>query len=121
MSTELECGSDTLGRYTCKYAPQPSVCCANGCCAIPSSGEQTHRPLQLWARIVVAVGVGAAMVLCFLVLKYRDRRGSRAYARMREHRRAQAAAQQQQQPAREVDDGAPPEDGEHEPTGPTRE
>ncbi|KPA79066.1 hypothetical protein ABB37_05596 [Leptomonas pyrrhocoris] len=125
MSTELECGSDTVGRYTCRYAPRPSVCCANGCCAMDPAGSGERKPMQLWVRIVIAFSVAVGMVLLFLLLKYRDRRSSRAYKRLLKHRRAQAAAEEQQlqgqqQPPQQTSPDADAEvhapDAEHVPT-----
>ncbi|KPI83535.1 hypothetical protein ABL78_7434 [Leptomonas seymouri] len=95
MSAELECGSETVGRYTCRYAPRPSVCCANGCCAIHPSSGAARKPMEIWVRVVIALSVAVGMVLVFLLLKYRDQRGLRAYQRLCEHRRAQAAEELQ--------------------------
>jgi hypothetical protein len=100
MSSELECGSEEWGRYTCKYAPTPSVCCTNGCCAISPTGDKLHSLMPLWERIVIALSVGVAALLLFAFLKYRDRRGYRAYKRLRELQQ-----QQQQQPGQDTVQG----------------
>ncbi|KAL7703103.1 hypothetical protein NQL31_000687 [Lotmaria passim] len=130
MSAELECGSEAVGRYTCKFAPKPSVCCANGCCAIDPAGSKTHKPMQLWVRALITFSVAVGMVLIFLLLQCRDRRGARAYKRFIALQQARAAAEQQrqeaeqqpeQQPSDQVEGAASAAADDHEPTESRRE
>ncbi|KAK7195739.1 hypothetical protein NESM_000504300 [Novymonas esmeraldas] len=91
---ELECGSAAIGRYTCRSAPRPSVCCTNGCCATSPSEADMYTGLPLWLRILVAVVAGAVMLLLSAFCLYRDRRAWRAYKLLQ---REQAEEQQQRQ------------------------
>ncbi|CBZ27382.1 conserved hypothetical protein [Leishmania mexicana MHOM/GT/2001/U1103] len=84
MPTDLECGSEALGRYTCKDAPRPSVCCTNGCCSTSPYDLDMYTGLPLWLRIVVAIFAGLAMVLIFAFCVYRDRRAMRAYTLLKQ-------------------------------------
>ncbi|GET88894.1 hypothetical protein, conserved [Leishmania tarentolae] len=97
MSSDLECGSAALGRYTCKDAPRPSVCCTNGCCATTPYEVDMYTGLPLWLRVVVATFAGGAMVLLFSFCLYRDRRAVRAYTRLQQ----EEAEERQQQPRSE--------------------
>ncbi|KAG5477707.1 hypothetical protein LSCM1_05003 [Leishmania martiniquensis] len=84
MSADLECGSKAFGRYTCKGAPRPSVCCANGCCAASPYGVHMPTGLPLWLRIFVAAFAGLAMGALFAFCLYRDHRALRAYTLLKE-------------------------------------
>ncbi|CAJ1008872.1 hypothetical protein Q4I28_004185 [Leishmania naiffi] len=113
MSTDLECGSERLGRYTCKDAPRPSVCCANGCCATSPYEVDIYTGLPLWLRIAVAILAGLVMVLLFVFCLYRDRRALRAY-RLLDNEMVEERRQQLQQEELQVLHPTEPRHGENE-------
>lgn len=98
MADLLECGSAATGRYTCRDAPRPSVCCPNGCCATTPYVLDAYSGLPLWLRIVIAVLAGGVMVLLFSFCLYRDRRAMRAYRQQRDRARAEGGEELQRVP-----------------------
>lgn len=63
--------------------------------------------MQLWVRVLITFSVAVGMVLIFLLLQYRDRRGARAYKRFIALQQARAAAEQQRQEAEQQPEQQP--------------
>ncbi|KAG5492956.1 hypothetical protein JKF63_01536 [Porcisia hertigi] len=94
MLHDLECGSEKWGRYTCKDAPRPSVCCANGCCATSPYEVDLSTGLPLWGCVLVSISAASAMLLIFAACIYRDSRALNAYNLLKETQEEERRRQQ---------------------------